>query len=629
MGAQAVSDEVVRKDVIDHRARSIAHLFRQRVAASGPREAFQYLVPNGDGSERVERLTWDETRQRADAWAAGLVALGVGLEDRVAIASTTRLEWVIADLAIMTAGAATTTIYPTMLDADVAYIVGDSGSRVVFAENADQVRKLRERRAELPDVLRVVTFEGPADETGDTTADGQDGWVITADRLAELGRQRLEDEPAVLDERVDALTPEHLAVIMYTSGTTGRPKGVLITHDALVYEGAAVDSVSLLNEDDLQFLWLPLSHVFGKILLILPLQMGFCTAVDGRIDKIVDNLAIFKPTFMGAAPRIFEKAYARIGMMFEHETGVKKKLIDWALGVGAEVASLREKGDQPSVLLAVQHALADRLVLSKVRERFGGRVRFFISGSAALNPEVARWFSSVGLLIIEGYGLTETSAATCVNRPRVGRYVFGTVGWPLPGTQVRTAEDGELLVKGPGVMRGYHNRPDATAEALTEDGWFHTGDIGSVDDRGFVKITDRKKDLFKTSGGKYIAPSTIETTFKGICPYVSQFVVIGDGRNYASALITLDADAVTQWASGNGLAGKGYAEIVTSDAARQMVQGFVDQLNAGLNRWETIKRFTVLERDLTVDQGELTPSLKLRRKVVVERYGREIDALYN
>jgi len=626
VGAQAVSDEVVRRDVIDSRARSIAHLFRQRVAASGSREAFQYLVRDADGSERVERLTWDQTRQRADAWAAGLVALGVGLEDRVAIASATRLEWVLADLAIMTAGGATTTIYPTMLDADVAFIVADSGSRVVFAEDADQVRKLRDHRAKLPDVLRVITFDGPADETG---AEGDDGWVITGDRLAELGRQRLEDEPAVLDERVEALTPEHLAVIMYTSGTTGRPKGVLITHDALVYEGAGVDSVSLLNEDDLQFLWLPLSHVFGKILLILPLQIGFCTAVDGRIDKIVDNLAIIKPTFMGAAPRIFEKAYARIGMMFEHETGVKKRLIDWALGVGAEVASLREKGDQPSGLLAAQHALADRLVLSKVRERFGGRVKFFISGSAALNPEVARWFSSVGLLIIEGYGLTETSAATSVNRPRVGRYVFGTVGWPLPGTQVRAAEDGELLVKGPGVMRGYHSRPDATAEVLTEDGWFHTGDIGSVDDRGFVTITDRKKDLFKTSGGKYIAPSTIETTFKGICPYVSQFVVIGDGRNYASALITLDADAVTQWAAGNGLASKGYAEIVTSDEARAMVQGFVDQLNAGLNRWETIKRFTVLERDLTVDEGELTPSLKLRRKMVVERYGREIDALYH
>ena len=626
VGAQAVADEVVRREVIDTRAQSIAHLFRQRVAASGSREALQYLVPDTgtESGERLERLTWDQTRERADLWAAGLVALGVGLEDRVAIASTTRVEWVLADLAIMTAGAATTTIYPTMLDADVAYIVADSGSKVVFAENAAQVQKLRDHRDELPELLRVVTFDGSADDD----VDGTDGWVITADRLAELGSQRLADEPTVLDERIEALTPEHLAVIIYTSGTTGRPKGVLLTHDALVYEGAGVDSVSLLNEDDLQFLWLPLSHVFGKILLILPLQIGFSTAVDGRIDRIVDNLAVFKPTFMGAAPRIFEKAYARISMMFAHETGVKKTLVDWALGVGGQVAAMREQGEQPSGLLSVQHSLADRLVLSKVRERFGGRVKFFISGSAALNPDVARWFSSVGLLIIEGYGLTETSAATCVNRPRLGRYIFGSVGWPLPGTQVRTADDGELLVKGPGVMRGYHNRPDATAEVLTEDGWFHTGDIGTVDERGFVKITDRKKDLFKTSGGKYIAPSIIETMFKGICPYVSQFVVIGEGRNYASALITLDPDAVTQWAAANGMAGKEYADVVTSDAAQAMVQGYVDELNNGLNRWETIKRFTILDRDLTVDEGELTPSLKLRRKIVVERYGSEIDLLY-
>ena len=626
VGAQAVADEVVRREVIDARAQSIAHLFRQRVAASGSREALQYLVPDTgtESGERLERLTWDQTRERADLWAAGLVALGVGLEDRVAIASTTRVEWVLADLAIMTAGAATTTIYPTMLDADVAYIVADSGSKVVFAENAAQVQKLRDHRGELPELLRVVTFDGRPDDD----VDGTDGWVIGADRLAELGSQRLADEPTVLDERIEALTPEHLAVIIYTSGTTGRPKGVLLTHDALVYEGAGVDSVSLLNEDDLQFLWLPLSHVFGKILLILPLQIGFSTAVDGRIDRIVDNLAVFKPTFMGAAPRIFEKAYARISMMFAHETGVKKALVDWALGVGGQVAAMREQGEQPSGLLSVQHTLADRLVLSKVRERFGGRVKFFISGSAALNPDVARWFSSVGLLIIEGYGLTETSAATCVNRPRLGRYIFGSVGWPLPGTQVRTAEDGELLVKGPGVMRGYHNRPDATAEVLTEDGWFHTGDIGTVDERGFVKITDRKKDLFKTSGGKYIAPSIIETMFKGICPYVSQFVVIGEGRNYASALITLDPDAVTQWAAANGMAGQEYADVVTSDAAQAMVQGYVDELNDGLNRWETIKRFTILDRDLTVDEGELTPSLKLRRKIVVERYGSEIDLLY-
>jgi len=613
----SVRDEAVDRGALDNRAPSIAHLFRHRVAQSGSKQAFQYFR-----GEVLEHLTWDETKERADAWAAGLIALGVGLEDRVAILSTTRLDWALADLAIMSAGAATTTIYPSSAAADVAYIVADSDSRIVFAEDDVQIQKLREHRDETPQVLQVVTFAGSAE-----LVDGDD-WVISTDQLAELGRELLSRDADAVDTRVDALTPEHLSTIIYTSGTTGRPKGVLLPHDAFVYEGAAVDSMSILGEDDLQFLWLPLSHVFGKLLLVLPLQIGFPTAIDGRIDKIVDNLAVIKPTFMGAAPRIFEKAYARISMMFEQESGVKRRLIDWALGMGAQVSALRERGEEPSGMLARQHAIADKLVLSKVRERFGGRIRFFISGSAALNPDVARWFGSVGLLIIEGYGLTETSAASCVNRPTPGCYTFGSVGWPLPGTEVRTGEDGELLIRGPGVMRGYHQLDDATAEPLV-DGWFRTGDIGTVDERGFVRITDRKKDLFKTSGGKYIAPSVIETMFKGICPYVSQFVVYGEGRSFASALITLDADAMTGWAAANGMKGRSYTEVVGSVEVRNLVQGYLDELNSRLNRWETIKKFTLLERDLTVEEGELTPSLKLRRRVVTDRYRSELDALYS
>ena len=617
MAELSVRDEAVDRGALDNRAPSIAHLFRHRVAQSGSRQAFQYFR-----GEVLEHLTWDETKERADAWAAGLIALGVGLEDRVAILSTTRLDWALADLAIMSAGAATTTIYPSSAAADVAYIVADSDSRIVFAEDDVQIQKLREHRDETPQVVQVVTFAGSAE-----LVDGDD-WVISTDQLAELGRELLSRDAGAVDTRVDALTPEHLSTIIYTSGTTGRPKGVLLPHDAFVYEGAAVDSMSILGEDDLQFLWLPLSHVFGKLLLVLPLQIGFPTAIDGRIDKIVDNLAVIKPTFMGAAPRIFEKAYARISMMFEQESGVKRRLIDWALGMGAQVSALRERGEEPSGMLARQHAIADKLVLSKVRERFGGRIRFFISGSAALNPDVARWFGSVGLLIIEGYGLTETSAASCVNRPAPGCYTFGSVGWPLPGTEVRTGEDGELLIRGPGVMRGYHQLDDATAEPLV-DGWFRTGDIGTVDERGFVRITDRKKDLFKTSGGKYIAPSAIEAMFKGICPYVSQFVVYGEGRSFASALITLDADAMTGWAAANGMKGRSYTEVVGSVEVRNLVQGYLDELNSRLNRWETIKKFTLLERDLTVEEGELTPSLKLRRRVVTDRYRSELDALYS
>ncbi|KGN36157.1 AMP-dependent synthetase/ligase [Knoellia subterranea] len=618
---QTPGDEPVDFRLIEERAASVGHLFRERVAATPDAVAFQYAKVGAaaDGSDEWVTATWSEVRDAVHEIGAGLVALGVGPEERVALASSTRYEWALADLGVMVAGAVTTTIYPTTIDDDVAFILGDSQSKVVFAEDADQVAKLRRIANSVPGVGKVVTFDPEA-------ATGEDDWVISLDALMALGRSALERTPGLIDERIDALTPDRLATIIYTSGTTGRPKGVRLLHKSWTYEAAAVDAISVLREDDLQYLWLPLAHVFGKLLLTLPLQIGFPTAIDGRIDKIVDNLAVVKPTFMGAAPRIFEKAYNRVNMMMEEEGGVKLKLFRWATGVGREVSLLREQGKAPSGLLGFQHSLADKLVLSKVRERFGGRVRLFISGSAALNQDVARWFDSVGMLVGEGYGLTESSAATTVNR--TSAYSYGTVGWPLPGTEIKVAEDGELLLRGDGIMDGYHNNPEATAEVLDADGWFHTGDIGEVNERGFFKITDRKKDLFKTSGGKYVAPSIIESTFKGLCPYVSQFVVHGADRNFVSALVTLDPEAIQGWADANGMGGKSYAEIVSSDEAHAMVQGYVDELNSGLNRWETIKKFTILDHDLTVDSGELTPSLKLKRKVVSERYKDMLDAHY-
>ena len=612
--ALSVHEETHDAALIDGRATSLAHLFRDRVSATPNSMAFQYA--EGDVWESV---TWAQARDLAYTYAAGLMALGIRAEDRVAIASATRFEWAIADLAIVCAGAATTTIYPSSNGDDVGFIVADSGSRIVFAENDEQVAKLRDHHADIPDVLKVVVFDGEPD--GD--------WVITLADLAEIGAAHQAEWANGVDDRIDTITGEHLAVLIYTSGTTGRPKGVRLTHDSIVYEGASVASLNFLDSSDLQFLWLPLSHIFGKILLTIPIEVGFPTAIDGRIDKIIENLAVVKPTFMGAAPRIFEKAYARVTTTVAAEGGVKAKLFDWAFGVGRQVVAVREQGKEPGGLLAIQHGLADKLVLHKVRERFGGRVRFFISGSAALNADVARWFGAAGLTIIEGYGMTESSAASAVNRPHLGSYSYGTVGWPLPGTEIKIASDGEILIKGPGVMRGYHNRDDATAESLSADGYLHTGDIGEIDDRGFVRITDRKKDLFKTSGGKYIAPSTIEAAFKGVCPYVSQMLVYGESRNFASALITLDPDAIATWAGVNGMAGASYTEIVQSEAARVMVQGYIDELNTGLNRWETIKKFVILDRDLTIEEGELTPSLKLRRKVVTDNYKDVLEGIYS
>jgi long-chain acyl-CoA synthetase len=617
MTQHAVADRKVNQAVLDNRAPSVGALFRQRVQQTPDKPAYLYFK---DGGTELTTLTWRQTHDVVQEWAAGLISLGVEVEDRVAIASTTSLPWVLADLAIVCAGGATTTVYPTTIADDVAYILNDSGCAIVFAEDGAQVAKLSERRNDIPHVKHVIVMSGQASE---------DGWVITTDDLAATGRELLASTPDAVDARIDQLGPENLAVVIYTSGTTGRPKGVRLAQDSVVYEGAVIQATDTIREDDLQFLWLPLSHVFGKMLLAIGLQIGFPTAVDGRIDKIVDNMAIVKPTFMAGPPRIFEKARGRIELMLGQETGVKKKLIDWALKVGGEMRDVLERGETPSAGLARRHRLATKLVLHKIQERFGGRVRFMISGSAPLNADVARWFGSVGLLLVEGYGLTETASGTTVNDPVPGSYRYGSVGWPLPGTEVRVSEeDGEILVKGPGVMRGYHNQPEATAEIIDADGWFRTGDIGRIDERGFVHVTDRKKDFFKTSGGKFIAPAEIEAKFKGMCPYVSQFLVHGAGHNYATALVTLDPDAITAWGAANGMAGKSYAEIVTSEAARELVQGYVDKLNDSLNRWETIKKFAILDHDLTVEMGDLTPSMKLRRRAVTEKYQPQLDALY-
>lgn len=603
-------NERVNDAVLEQRPATVAHLFRDRVAKSPNAEAFRFA--EGDSWSSV---TWTQVRERAYRLAAGLVALGVRPEDRVAIASSTRYEWALTDLAVMCAGGATTTIYPTTIAPDVAYILSNSGSVVVFAEDDDQIAKLWERRIDLPEISRVVTFDG--------TADGE--WVISLDQLEQMGVELLATNSSVVDDRIDALGKDQLATIIYTSGTTGRPKGVRLTHDAWTYEAAAVDSIGILDSNDLQYLWLPLAHVFGKVLLTLPLQVGFSTAIDGRVDKIVDNLAVVQPTFMGAAPRIFEKAYGRITMMMKAEGGLKEKLFLWSVSVGREVAEMRARGEEPSGMLAKKLALADKLVLHKVRQRFGGRIRFFISGSAALNKDIAHWFDSIGLTILEGYGLTETSAASFVNRP-AGNSI-GTVGWALPGTEVKIAEDGEVLLRGPGIMQGYHDKPEETAETKDADGWLHTGDIGTLDDAGYLKITDRKKDFFKTSGGKYVAPSLIESTFKGLCPYVSQFMVYGADHNFVTALVTLDPDAIKEWAELHGVSGD-YRAIVTSKEAHDMVQVYVDNLNVNLNRWEQIKKFTILDHDLTIEDGDLTPSLKLRRKAVSEKYQEALDSLY-
>jgi long-chain acyl-CoA synthetase len=593
--------------------RSIPDMFLKRVAATPDRPAFAH--PAADDSGPVW-LSWEQVGRRAKAVAAGLHGLGVGLEDPVAILANTRLDWVIVDFAIMCAGGATTTVYPTTEPEDATYIIADSGSKVLFAENPAQAAKIAD--ATLPALAHVVLFDGEPDPAAAVPQ-------LTLAELEARGTQALATEPDLIDMLVAGIGPDHLATLIYTSGTTGRPKGVELLHGGWCWEGVAQAEVGLLHPDDLQYLWLPLSHSFGKTLLCGATHVGLPTYVDGRVDKLVDLLGVVRPTLMCGAPRVFEKVYNKAVTTAQEAGGAKARIFAWGLAVGKKKVALEQAGKPVPAGLRIRYAVAEKLVFSKLQNRLGGRIRVLVSGAAPLSKEIATFFAAANLPISEGYGLTETSAGNFVNPP--GGLRIGTVGRALGDLECRIDTDGEILVRGRPVMRGYHNLPEETAAAFTEDGFFRTGDIGSLDD-GYLRITDRKKDLVKTSGGKYIAPSHIEGMFKAVCPYVSQAVVVGQARNYCTMLVTLDPDAIKGWAAGGSLDGRDYTDIVTSPAVREMVEGYVAELNAKLNRWETIKKVAILPRDLTIEDGEITPSLKIKRRSVESNFATEIEKMY-
>jgi long-chain acyl-CoA synthetase len=595
--------------------RSIPDMFFTRVAATPDRRAFGY--PAADDSGPVW-TTWSEVAQRAAAIAAGLRSLGVDHEDRVAIIATTRLEWVLADLGIMCAGAATTTVYPTTAPEEASHILRDSGAKVAIAEDPAQVAKLA--GTDLPELRHIVLIDGEADPAA-TPAQ------LTLAALSAAGSEALAADPDLIAGVAQAVRPDQLATLIYTSGATGSPKGVELLHAGWCWEGVAQGELRLMTPDDLQYLWLPLSHSFGKTILCGVIHVGVPTYVDGRVDKLVDNLATIRPTLMCAAPRIFEKVYNRAVTTAQAHGGAKARIFSWAVRVGRRKVRLEQAGQRVPRWLELRHRLASTLVFGKLRERLGGRIRTLISGSAPLSRDISEFFAAAGLPILEGYGLTETSAGNFVNRP--GRLRIGTVGQALGDLECRIAQDGEILLRGVPLMRGYRSLPEQTAAALGDDGWFHTGDIGELTDDGYLTITDRKKDLVKTSGGKYIAPSHIEGMFKAICPYVSQAVVIGQSRNYCTMLVTLDPDSIAAWAAGGPLEGRSYEQLAASPEAEALVAGYVEELNRKLNRWETIKRFSVLPRDLTIEDGEITPSMKVKRWGVETNFADTIDKMYD
>jgi long-chain acyl-CoA synthetase len=563
--------------------------------------------------------SWREMAAQVRRVACGLLELGLGQSERCAILSSTRPEWVTVDLGIMAAAGATTTIYPSNTAEESAYIIGDSGAVVAFAENPEQAAKLAQARKDMPSLRRVVLIEGepPA---------GDDGWMTTLAALEERGAAWDAAHPGGYAAAAGSVGPDGLATLIYTSGTTGKPKGVMLTHANWLYEARAVEEIQVLSASDKQFLFLPLAHSFAKVLQVTFLRLGVATAIDGSIDELADNLAATHPTVMGAVPRVFEKVYNRVVSGAREAGGLKYKIFLWSLAVGRQVSQLRQAGREPTGLLAFRHRIADKLVFSKLKTRFGGRLRFFVSGGAPLAKEIAEFFHAADILVLEGYGLTETSAATFVNRPDA--YRFGTVGMALPGTEVRIADDGEILVRGGGVMRGYYNRPDDTAETLEPDGWFHTGDVGVLDADGFLKITDRKKDIIVTAGGKNIAPQNIESRLKAACRYISQVVMLGDRRPFCVAFVTINEEAVGKWAAEQGLTYRDYADLASRPEVHALIWQAVQEVNRGLASYETIKKIHLLDHDFSQETGELTPKMSIKRKVVEERNRGVLDGFY-
>jgi long-chain acyl-CoA synthetase len=601
---------------------NLPQMFFQRAGelASKPR----YRTRTADGWRDV---TWRDMAEGVREIAAGLLALGVAPGDKVALLSATRAEWMEIDFGILACGALTVPIYPSNLPAECGYIIANSESGVVFVEDAKQRAKITDvtqRGFELDGVTRrlavrhVITIEDD---------DGADGSLAA---LRARGRAALERDgsaAAEIERRIAAIGRNDLATIVYTSGTTGPPKGVLQTHGNHL---ATVESIlavgkDLVREGEVDFFFLPLAHSFARLIEYLGIAAGTTTAFARSIDTLADDLASARPHFMPAVPRIYEKFYGRILAAREASGGLRGALFDWAVGVGRERSRCEQERKPVPALVRLQYVVAERLVFTRIHALLGGNMRYMTSGGAPLSREIAEFFHAAGILILEGYGLTETTPSLTVNRP--DRFRFGTVGLPLDCCEVRIAPDGEILTRGTNIAQGYHRRPEATAESWDADGWFHTGDIGEFDADGFLRITDRKKDLLKTSGGKYIAPQKIENMLK-LQPHVSQAVVIGDNRKYCVALLTLEADEVSRWGASRGLAFDGSEAMALHPAVRELIEQEVAAVNRGLASFESIKYFRILPRDLSIETGELTPSLKVKRKVVAERYRDEIEGMY-
>ena len=588
--------------------------FAQNALIGGDKVALRFKDRDG-----WHDISWAKYAQRVETVAAGLSKLGFAAGDMVGILSTNRVEWLVGDLAALTLGLCSVPIYPNSIPEQVQYILSHSGARGVFVEDGEQLHKVASVRDELPALEHVIVFDD-----GVGSGDGVHSWSSVVAAGEESTAAQLE---SVRAGRL-ALDPGALATIVYTSGTTGPPKGAMLSHGNLVAMAESLAATIVLKEDASSLSFLPLSHIAERLQgEVMAIRMAYTVNIGEGIPQVASNLVEVEPTLLLCVPRLWEKMYARIKSGVEDSPRLRRKLFDWATAVGARAAEVRSQGKRLPLALRIQYDVADRLVLSKLRARIGmARAQAFLSGAAPLSAEIGGFFASLGITIQEAYGQTEcTGVCTANTLPRVK---FGTVGAALPGVEVRIAQDGEILVRGPNVFMGYLKQPEATAEAVV-DGWLHTGDIGEIDADGHVRITDRKKDIIVTAGGKNISPQNIENRIKTAAG-ISQVVVVGDKRKFLSCLVTMDPEAIQEiWQREDWGTPPSEVAMPGDKRVRELVQAAIDEVNRGLASYETVKRFVVLERDFTVEDGELTPSLKIKRRVIQRSHEAIIDRFYS